>query len=92
MDPQNVKLKKMLNKEQQMDFAYSVGTQLGRAHRLSLRDAEPEQLEAHLEAHFDELVEASLVMRDEIVAAHARYLLRMKREGLTPAAGGSSDE
>ncbi|MEQ1920613.1 MAG: DUF2252 family protein, partial [Elusimicrobiota bacterium] len=34
IDPLNAKIKKMLNADLQEDFAYAVGTQLGRAHRL----------------------------------------------------------
>jgi dTMP kinase len=82
--PQNAKIKKMLNKEQQADLAYAVGTQLGRAHRLSLQDAAPEALEAALESQFDGVVAAGLTIRDEIAAAHARYLKRMRAEGLAP--------
>ncbi len=90
LDPLNAKLKKMLTVEQQEDFAYAVGTQLGRAHRLSLEGATAAEVEAHLEAHFDEVVAAGLVIRDELVEAHARYLAKMKRDGLTPQ--GESEE
>jgi hypothetical protein len=90
LDPFNAKLKKMLSVEQQADFAYSVGTQLGRAHRLSLRDASAAEVSAHLDAHFDEVVAAGLTIRDELVEAHARYLAKMKRDGLTPS--GESEE
>jgi hypothetical protein len=78
----------MLSSDLQEDFAYSVGTQLGRAHRLSLQDAAPAELEAHLEAHFDEIAAAGLTIRDELVDAHARYLVKMKRDGLTPEGDG----
>ena len=84
IDPQNVKIKKMLDKEQQKDFAYAVGTQLGRGHRLSLKGATAAELEEHLAAHFDEIVAAGRVIRDEIVDAHARYLREMRRRGLGP--------
>jgi hypothetical protein len=89
IDPMNAKIKKALSVEQQADFAYSVGTQLGRAHRLSLRGASPEELEADLEARYAALAGAGLVIRDEIRAAHARYLAKMKRDGLEP---GPEDE
>jgi hypothetical protein len=78
ISPLNVKIKKMLNHEQQLDFAYAVGTQLGRAHRLSVQDATPAQLEKHLDEHYDEIVSAGLTIRDELVDAHARYLRKMK--------------
>lgn len=78
LDPLNAKLKKMLNTDLQEDFAYAVGTQLGRAHRLSLQGATPSELEAHLESNFDAVAAAGLTIRDEIVDAHARYLAKMK--------------
>lgn len=85
LDPLNAKLKKMLDADLQEDFAYAVGTQLGRAHRLSLQGATPAELEEHLESNFDAIAAAGLTIRDELVDAHARYLLKMKRDGLTPA-------
>jgi hypothetical protein len=85
IDPLNAKIKKPLTVDQQEDFAYAVGTQLGRAHRLSLQGATPAELEAHLDAHFDRVVAAGLTMRDELVDAHARYLAKMKAGGLEPA-------
>jgi hypothetical protein len=88
---QNVKIKKMLNHEQQLDFAYAVGTQLGRAHRLSLQGATPAELEAHLDAHYDEIVASGLTIRDEIVDAHARYLRKMKSAGLEPHGDGEDE-
>ncbi|MFI5363422.1 MAG: dTMP kinase, partial [Elusimicrobiota bacterium] len=91
ISPQNVKIKNMLSQEQQLDFAYAVGTQLGRAHRLSLQGATPAELEAHLNAHYDEIVAAGLTIRDEIVDAHARYLRNMKKRGLEPHGDGDDE-
>ncbi|UPT72777.1 MAG: dTMP kinase [Elusimicrobiota bacterium] len=91
LDPLNAKLKKMLTTGQLIDLAYAAGTQLGRAHRLSLQGSTPEELEAHLEANYGGIAEAGLVIRDEIVSAHARYLDRMKLEGLTPAGDGEEE-
>lgn len=91
LDPLNAKIKKMLNADLQEDFAYAVGTQLGRAHRLSLQDATPAELEAHLESNFDAVAAAGLTIRDELVDAHARYLIRMKRDGLTPQGDGEEE-
>ncbi|MBI3565052.1 MAG: dTMP kinase [Elusimicrobia bacterium] len=91
ISPQNVKIKKALNREQQMDFAYAVGTQLGRAHRLSLQDGTPARFEAKLDEQFDGIVAAGLTIRDEIVDAHARYLRRMKRDGLEPQGDGDDE-
>ncbi len=46
------KLKGTLNENQQADFVAAVGGQLGRAHRMSLRAAEPKQLEKDLKENF----------------------------------------
>jgi dTMP kinase len=90
--PLNAKIKKPLTHSQQEDFLYAVGTQLGRAHRLSLADgASAAELEAHLEAHLGDIAAAGLVIRDELVEAHARYLAKMKRDGLEPAEGGDEE-
>lgn len=91
LDPLNAKIKKMLDADLQEDFAYAVGTQLGRAHRLSLQGATPAELEAHLDANFDAVAAAGLIIRDELVDAHARYLLKMKRDGLTPPDDGEEE-
>ncbi len=91
LDPLNAKIKKMLSLEQQEDLAYAVGTQLGRAHRLSLENATPAELEAHLEANLEAIAAAGLIIRDELVDAHARYLAKMKRDGLTPAEEGEEE-
>ena len=85
IDPLNAKLKKNLSLDEQEDLLYAVGTQLGRAHRLSLRDATAAELEATLEEQFEAIAAAGLVIRDELVEAHARYLAKMKRDGLEPA-------
>lgn len=74
--PHNVKLKKLLDRDQLEDFAYAVGTQLGRGHRLSVA-GEPGAVLADLVARFDEYAAAALTMRDEIAAAHRRYLRKL---------------
>jgi hypothetical protein len=75
ISPMNAKIKKMLTKGQQKDFVFAVGTQLGRAHRLSVQGA-PEELESHLRREWNDMIRAAQVIRDEIVAAHARYLAK----------------
>ena len=90
--PQNAKIKGKLDKDDQKDVAYAVGTQLGRAHRLSLEEANrvfhqnftAEDLERHLDEHFEEFLEHGATIKAEIEDAHQRYLARMKREGLLP--------
>ncbi|MDE2491322.1 MAG: dTMP kinase [Elusimicrobia bacterium] len=90
--PQNAKIKKMLKVSEQADLAYAVGTQLGRAHRLSLQDGgTPADLERALDAQFDGIVAAGLTIRREIEAAYARYVARMKRDGLEPGGAGDGE-
>lgn len=91
LDPLNAKIKKMLDGDLQEDFGYAVGTQLGRAHRLSLEGATPAELEEHLESNFDAIAAAGLTIRDELVDAHARYLSKMKRDGLMPPDAGEEE-
>jgi hypothetical protein len=90
--PMNVKLKKMLDLDDEKDLAYAVGTQLGRAHRLSLKGASPEALEAHLAEHYPAMLQASETIADEIASAHKRYLKKMNREGLEPKFEDDVDE
>ena len=88
IDPLNAKIKKMLGADLQEDFAYAVGSQLGRAHRLSLQGVTPAELEAHLGGSFDLIAAAGLTIRDEIEEAHERYLKAMRKRGLEPHEGG----
>lgn len=70
---QNIKIKRPLDGCEQKDFLFSVGSQLGRAHRLSLQDSGPEDL-LHLAGNFDRIVDAAEIMAREIHAAHRVYL------------------
>jgi hypothetical protein len=90
---QNVKLKKMLGPDDEKDLAYAVGTQLGRAHQLSLQGgASSAELEAPLKRNYAAILKAGETMKDEIAAAHARYLKKMKKQGLEPADTEPEDE
>lgn len=75
---QNVKLKKMLTNSEQRMFLFAVGTQLGRAHRLSLNGVEPEQLIEHLKKNYDEILNAGLIMKQEIRRAYKRYMKHLQ--------------
>lgn len=83
--PFKAKLKKRLDLKKQLDFAYAVGTQLGRAHYLSLQVVSPGDLLDHLKKHYDDIVDAGEKIRGEIVSAHERYLRKMNELGLVPA-------
>ncbi len=92
--PQNAKLKKMLGRGEQKDFAYAVGTQLGRAHALSssMNGSSAAQLERRFKDDFEGIAASGETIRDEILAAHERYLKRMKKEGLEPDVNEKGDE
>jgi dTMP kinase len=93
LPPLNAKLKKMLDQDEQRDLAYAAGTQLGRAHRLSLQEgASPDALEEHLKKHYDEILKAGETIREEILDAHERYLKNMKKRGLEPNGDAGDDE
>lgn len=71
---QAVKIKGWLSEMRQMDIAYCVGTQLGRGHRLSMKNNAPEELLAHLDTNFKEFIKFGQLMNEEIVAGHQHYL------------------
>lgn len=90
---QNVKLKKPMDDDEQADVAYAVGTQLGRAHRLSLRGGRPEALTGHLNANWERIVAAAEIMHAELLAARERYLERLRSlDAAAYAAGGRDDD
>lgn len=65
-----VKVKKYLNKEELCDFAYSVGSELGRGHRLGFKDQKhPELLEKDLTINFDKYFKISKLFAYEISLA-----------------------
>ena len=92
--PFNAKLKKLLDADDQADFLYAVGTQLGRAHALSYRAAggNVEELEKLAREQYPKVLLASLTIRDELLAAYQRYMKRMRDEGLAPKDDGQADE
>jgi hypothetical protein len=75
-----IKLKGWLSEARQTDLAYCVATQLGRAHRLSLKNSLPETLLAHLDANFGQILKVGQQMNEEIMEAHKDYLLRVSQE------------
>lgn len=76
---QNEKLKGRLSTIQQVDLTYSVGSQLGRAHGLSVRGTDAPGLLACFEERFDELVEVAVELRHEMRAAHGEYVSQARR-------------
>lgn len=76
---QVVKLKGWLSEIRQVDIAYCVGSQLGRGHRLSLRNVAPEILLQHLDANFTEILKVGQQMNQEILEAHKHYLWQVSQ-------------
>jgi hypothetical protein len=60
------KLKGFLDERTQVDFVESVGFQLGRAHRLSLRSAEPRLLERNLKEQVQTWINVGERLNDEL--------------------------
>ncbi len=74
---QNVKLKDAMGRKQQKDFMFSVGTQIGRAHRLSLQHKDPNVVLKHLDRHFAAITAAAETMAGEIQDAYRIYMARL---------------
>lgn len=79
---QNVKLKNWMKEDDLVDYAYAVGTQIGRGHALTVEShgSSKAGLRAHLLAHFWEILEAGETLVDEIQEAHLRYLKKLKKK------------
>jgi Uncharacterized protein conserved in bacteria (DUF2252) len=76
----SIKLKDKMDTIQQLDLAYSVGTQLGQAHRKTLQNgATPEQLDQHLRANYGNFVKIAEQMNLEVVKSHKLYLTELKK-------------
>jgi uncharacterized protein (DUF2252 family) len=73
------KIKAKLSEVAQLDIAYSVGTQLGRAHRKSLeKTAKPKELSKHLEANYQAYLQIGAQMNEEVKIAHQTYVEEVK--------------
>jgi len=73
------KIKTRLDLPLQLDLAYSVGTQLGQAHRKSVSDEQVEALPAHLDRHYKTFVKLAEQLSREVVDAHRLYIDALKR-------------
>lgn len=75
-----IKLRQKLETIHQLDLAYSVGTQIGRAHRLSLVNPKDiEKLHAHLIANYTTFVAIAEQMNIELLEGHKQYLSELKK-------------
>jgi Uncharacterized protein conserved in bacteria (DUF2252) len=78
--PFTIKPKDKMSVIQQLDFAYSVGSQIGQAHAKTLQNgATVEQLYAHLKDNYSRFTELAIQMNTEIIAAHKIYLTELKK-------------
>lgn len=74
-----VKVKKFLSKDEQFDFAYSVGSELGKGHRKGLRDPRhPELIERDLLQNFDTYYKLSKLFTYELDLAFEATLRKFK--------------
>jgi hypothetical protein len=73
--PKSAKIKDRLNEFEQVDIAYSVATQLGRAHRRSIvKPAKPEDLLKHFMSNFELFVGVGMQMNQDLLMAYRRYV------------------
>lgn len=74
-----VKVKKFLNKDEQADFAYSVGSELGKGHRKGLKDPKTfELIEKDLLLNFDKYYKVSKYMTYELNIAFETVMRKIK--------------
>lgn len=64
---------KLINQLEQIHFANAAGSQLGRAHRLSLQVITPDQFLNHFNANYDRFVAAATQLNHEIFLAWKTY-------------------
>ncbi len=75
----NAKIKDLLTEFEQVDIAYSVATQLGRAHRQSLDErVNPDYVMKHLSEHYDDFVAAGMEMNAEFLKAYEHFSKELK--------------
>ena len=71
----NAKIKDQLNEFEQVDIAYSVGTQLGQAHRKSLdTEVSPKYLISHFQNNFNDYLKVGEKMNQQLTNAYLRYV------------------
>lgn len=78
------KIKSRLDVTLQLDLAYSVGTQLGQAHRKSVKPEEADKLLEHLSKNYADFVAMAEQMSSEIVTAHNIYVQSLQKTKVLP--------
>ncbi len=88
--PHKLKLPQELSELAQVDLAFAVGSQLGRAHRASMPGWSTDEHLEHFEAGMDEWVEIALQLRREAELCHGQYVVDVhaRRGSSTRAAAG----
>lgn len=68
-------IQRPLTEDDQRDFFYAVGTQLGHGHGLAVQDDQNiSHILFHLNSNWTQMIEVASRLRDEITAAYRRYL------------------
>lgn len=76
----SIKLRENMDTVHQLDLAFSVGSQIGRAHRKSLLNPEDVPvLDAHLRANYSRFIAVADQMNDELLKAHKQYLQELRK-------------
>lgn len=73
------KIKDRLSVTAQLDIAYSVGTQLGQAHRRTIQAEEVSLLNQHLSTHYKDYVRIAEQLCREILQAHEAYVNLLRK-------------
>lgn len=71
--PGQVKLGRVIDRVEQVDVAFSVASQLGRAHRVSMLGADESTHLEHFRVAFGRWVEIALQLKREVELGHALY-------------------
>jgi hypothetical protein len=79
-----IKMKGSFTLGRQIDIAYCVGMQLGRGHKISLKNYQSEDLLAHLERNFDTFLKIGKQLNEEILAGHQNYLAQLGQKNIIP--------
>ena len=76
----SIKLRQKMETIHQLDLAYSVGTQIGRAHRQSLKNPQDvDKLHQHLMQNYEHFIAIAEQMNKEVLEGHKLYLSELKK-------------
>jgi len=69
----NLKIKNNLDQEQQREYAFAVGTQIGRSHALSIKKRHRKALLKHLDQHYSTINQAAKTIQKQLLIAWKYY-------------------